>query len=193
MALTGPALLEHMGPRLELLEAHAPTLREECLALSADDFRPLVNAGDYGDDWGAFPLMLEIWQDDFVGLELQDNRARCPRSTAVLDRLPGLVMAGFMRLAPYGYVKPHHDRREDRIIRAFLALQLPPQERTWWRELTTRLLDVRITHQAWNDWDRPRHVLCCDFRLDQTVPTGATERWTPQDARPPERWGDVGQ
>ena len=193
MSLKGAELEAHMQPRLELLRASAEAMRQECLALRAEDFDSLQNGGAYSESWGAFPLWLELWGEDFPGIDLRANRARCPRTVAVLDQLDGLVMSGFMRLAPGGRIVPHSDLREDRVIRAFLSLQLPPYERQWWPELTTRLLDVRHTHQAWNDWDRARHVLCCDFRLEVEVPTGATSsEWTPAglypdaDGSPPE-------
>lgn len=189
MPYTASSLRAHLQSRLDTLEASAEFMLEECLALGPSDFRPLYNGGGYGDDFGAFPLRLELWGEDFPDLDLDAQRARCPRTVEVLDAMEGVLLGGFMRLAPYGNIAPHTDRRDDRCVRVFLSLQLPDQEQSWWPLFTTRILDVRNSHRAWNDSERSRHVLCCDFRLDDVLPSGVVDpRWTPDDVELPARF-----
>jgi beta-hydroxylase len=54
----------------------------------------------YKGDWDTFGLYA-------FGHKRPDNCARCPRTTQLVEAIPGMVMAGFSRLAPGTHIAPH--------------------------------------------------------------------------------------
>lgn len=167
-------------PFLDLLEAHADTFRREGRALSDQDFVPMPDASTYaGGAWQACPLVLEQWAHDFPAAMLDRNRARCPETLRLLQGIDGLVIGGFLRLAPGAEIALHQDIRDDDVIRAHLGLDLPDHERAYWPEGTARLMDIRQPHRASNPSDRWRLTLMVDVRLPFVVPDGAIGPWGP--------------
>ncbi len=56
------------------------------------------------------------------------NCALCPRTTALVESVPGLTTAGFSRLAPGAHIKPHvgYDEYSRYVLRLHLALETNP-------------------------------------------------------------------
>ena len=167
-------------PVLDALEAGAADFLAEALTLPPAAWQPLPGAGEHGrGDWLICLLQLELYGGDFPAAAVAANRAACPRSWARLAALPALEVAGFMWLSPGGEIRPHQDHREDNVVRVILGLQLPRTQHGAWPEGAARLLDIRQPHGATNPGDRPRLVLCCDFRLEAPVPEGVIPPWGP--------------
>ena len=170
-------------PVLDALEAGAGDFLAEALALPEAAWQPLPGAEAHGrGDWLACLLQLELYGGDFPEAALAAHRAACPKTWARLAALPGLEVEGFMRLSPGGEILPHQDHREDNVVRVILGLQLPQAQHGAWPEGTARLLDIRQRHGATNHGDRPRLVLCCDFRLEAPLPDGLIAPWGPTPA-----------
>ena len=168
-------------PFLDVLEAAAETFRAEALGLPDDAYVPLPDAETHTRGrWEVCLLRLDLYADDFPQAILEDNRARCPQTWALLKDQPGLIIAGFMRLTPGSVVLPHRDHRDDDVVRVHVGLQIPEPERDRWPEGTARLMDIRQLHEVKNPSDRDRLTLCCDFRLGVTVPDGAIPPWNPE-------------
>ncbi len=184
-APTPPSPMSHAEQRarfsfLDALEAHAATFREEYEALPDTAFAPMPNAGGYAAHWEACPLFLGQWEQDFPGVDLAANRVLAPRTAAVLDGIDGLIIGGFLRLAPGMEIHLHEDFRDDDVIRAHLGLTLPPHERAYWDEGTARLMDIRAPHQAHNlDGEAWRVTMMVDVRMPFPVPLGAVPPWGP--------------
>ena len=165
---------------LERLEAHADVFRNEALALEEESFYCMPEAANYsGGSWSAYLLQLEQFQQDFPLVSLEKNRGRCPKTWAVVSALPGLVIAGFMRLAPNAEIRPHRAKRDDDVIRAHVGLQLPADEQLYWPEGSARLMDIRALHAAQNRSDRPRLTLCVDVRMPFVIHDGEIPAWGP--------------
>ena len=166
-------------PELKLVEAAAAALRAEVLALPRELFVALPSHEQYTGIWTAFLLRAGRWEHEYPGVDFAANRARCPQATALLEKLPAVNVAGFLRLEPGAELRPHQDHREDQEVRVHLALQLPPEEAAYWPEGTARLLDVRQPHAARNPSDRPRLTFTMDLHVPFIVTPDMIPPWGP--------------
>jgi aspartyl/asparaginyl beta-hydroxylase (cupin superfamily) len=98
------------------------------------------------------------------------NQARCPRTSALLDQIPGLLQAFFSILDP-GKSIPAHDGPYLGYLRYHLALLVPsvdpPSMRVkdqvhTWREGHSILFDDSWNHQVYNTSPERRVVLIVD-------------------------------
>lgn len=164
------------------LEDAADDIREELLKLREKDsnFKPYVNhsagskkAQDWQElnqsmDWTSFHLYRH-------GERIEENCARCPKTSAVLasldlHRVPGYspeVM--FSVLRPHSRIPPHTGSINGRLI-VHLPLIVPENcgalrvvdEQRGWREGECLVFDDAFEHEAWNDSDDTRIVLILD-------------------------------
>jgi len=98
---------------------------------------------------------------------------RCPVTTKVVEQIPGMVMAGFSRLAPGTHIKPHvgYGGWAQYVLRTHLGLIVPqgcemrvgPETRTWQEGKVTVFCDA-TEHEVWNRGEHERVVLLLDFR-----------------------------
>ena len=108
----------------------------------------------------------------YQGLRMEENCRRCPRTTHIIDSIPGTGDAGlvyFSVLAPNSHVTPHCGPTNTRL-RCHLGLVVPPGcqirvglERRSWEEGKCLLLDDSFEHEAWNSSGESRAVLILDF------------------------------
>ncbi len=118
-----------------------------------------------GRNWTTYAFLV-------FGQRIDENRAQCPQTAALLDRLPGLQNAWFSILAP-GTVIPPHRGPTRAIVRCHLGLMVPrDRERCWirvdeqrysWREGEVVLFDDTYEHEVHNDTPDRRVVLFLDF------------------------------
>lgn len=168
-------------PWLAELEAGFETIRREAQAVFAgglESFAPYVAnapgtplnqwaALDHNRDWGAFFLYRH-------GKRAAANCARMPGTSALLDGLPLLELAGrapnafLSRLAPRTRIPPHNGVTNARIT-VHLPLFVPPGcgfrvggETREWVEGRAWAFDDTIEHEAWNDSEQPRLILIVD-------------------------------
>lgn len=171
---------EHF-PWFEELEAATPEVLEELLALlGARDpgLTPYIamapgtpaskwSALDKSLDWGAFHL----WKE---GERIDENCARAPRTTALVEslplcRIPGRAPAVFFSILKAGsHIPPHTGVTNVRSI-VHLPLIVPDDcafrvggETREWRIGEAFAFDDTIEHEAWNRSDRDRAVLIID-------------------------------
>ena len=169
-------------PWLEALEAAAPVLRAEMLAVGFRDAAlvPYMDLPDTGpvDQWAelnrsrawtAFHLLRH-------GERLEANCARCPATLAALAHVPQpqavnrSPSAMFSVLEARSRIPPHTGVSNTRLV-GHLALSVPPRcgfrvgaETRAWREGEAWVFDDTIEHEAWNDSGTPRAVLIFDVR-----------------------------
>ncbi|MFM5954899.1 MAG: aspartyl/asparaginyl beta-hydroxylase domain-containing protein [Novosphingobium sp.] len=168
-------------PWLDELEAETDAIREELLGIlddPGDAIRPYVrieegapaskwSALDHSLDWGACFL----WEHGQPNLPVH---ARCPRTAAVLARLPLLRIpnrapaAFFSILRPRSHIPPHVGVTNTRAI-IHLPLIVPPGcgfrvggETREWVEGQAFAFDDTIEHEAWNTSDQRRAILIID-------------------------------
>lgn len=148
------------------LEAHWLDIRRELEQLPAaawEDWpeQELYNPGG----WAVFGLF-------FFGRKLVKNCAACPQTVGLLQRVPGMVTAGFSNMMPGAHIRPHRGYTSA-VLRCHLGLVVPSgnelrvgSETRSWSEGSCLVFDDTTEHEAWNRSDRRRVVLLLDFKRE---------------------------
>ncbi len=168
-------------PWMDELEANAATIREEALAVLAGDrlLEPFLGEGSDGVATGQLrnDRGKPAWDAFFFyrhGRRYDDNCARCPATTAVLERLP-LVRIDehapeilFSVLTPGSHILPHTGVTNARLV-GHLALIVPPDcairvgdETRQWEDGRGFVFDDTYEHEAWNLSGETRVVMILD-------------------------------
>ena len=102
------------------------------------------------------------------GFKSEANCARCPRTTELLERIPGMKTAMFSVLSPGKHISAHRGPYKG-VLRYHLGLKIPEpragcrlrvgEEVRHWEEGGSLLFDDTFEHEAWNDTDGVRVVL----------------------------------
>ena len=163
------------------LEAATAQIREEFDALIASEAAELVPYIQYPDD-----VPLRQWESlnrsrDWTAVHLLQNGRRvernarhCPRTMALLERLPQPDVPGaspnamFSLLAPRTRIPPHTGVANTRLV-CHLPLIVPPDcgfrvgaETRRWEPGGAFVFDDTIEHEAWNDSGELRVVFIFD-------------------------------
>src|SRR5215217_7132517 len=149
------------------LERNWEIIRDEMIALRSRGFIAWPEKSLYGENgWSTFGLYA-------FGQQQTANCALCPRTTALVESVPGMSMAGFSRLAPGAHIKPHvgYDEYSRYVLRLHLALETNGEcairvadETRSWREGKTLIFCDAVEHEAWNRGQTTRTVLLLDFK-----------------------------
>ena len=115
------------------------------------------------------------WKTYFLlgyGMDCELNRAQCPQTARILDRIPGIKTAFFSILSPKKHIPPHRGPYNG-ILRYHLGLVVPePREQCrirvgdqihHWNEGESFIFDDTFNHQVWNNTGGLRVVLFVDF------------------------------
>jgi aspartyl/asparaginyl beta-hydroxylase (cupin superfamily) len=144
------------------LESRWRDIRAECEALPGQSFEPWVQREMYGTGWSVYGLIA-------FGAPIDAALASCPATAAALAAVPHLTTAGFSRLAPGAWIKPHvgwvttvYRAHLGLIVPEHCALRVGGQTRPW-REGSTLIFDDTSVHEAWNRSTHTRTVLLFDF------------------------------
>ena len=117
----------------------------------------------------------EQWKTYFFyafGHKAEKNCNRCPETTKLLARIPGMTTAMFSILAPGKHV-PEHRGYYKGVLRYHLGLIVPspsalcrirvgPDFRSW-EEGQSMIFDDTHPHEVWNDSASYRAILFADF------------------------------
>lgn len=150
------------------LEEAFPVIRNELFAILEHEGAGFKAYRDENDvrlaGWNTFNFF-------FYGKKIEENCARCPETTRVLESLPRFERDHIMfsALNPHSAIPPHYGPMNG-IIRAHLPLVVPPgcyikvgdEERTW-VEGKLLVFDDSYLHQVWNHSDDVRIVLFMNF------------------------------
>lgn len=168
-------------PWLADLEAATADIREELQGLLAGNNPAIIpyvrlDPGSPQGKWTALDHSLD-WSACFLYEYGQPNQAmldRCPKTAAILDRLPLMRIPGkapnafFSMLKPGSRIPAHTGVTNMRAI-VHLALDIPPGcgfrvggETREWVEGKAFAFDDSIDHEAWNESDRRRAILIVD-------------------------------
>jgi aspartyl/asparaginyl beta-hydroxylase (cupin superfamily) len=149
------------------LERDWTIIRDEMIALRSTGFMAWPEKSLYGETgWSTFGLYA-------FGQKQAANCALCPRTTELVESIPGMVMAGFSRLTPGAHIKPHvgYDEYSRYVLRLHLGLETNPdcairvadETRSWEKGKTIIFCDA-VEHEAWNRGTTTRTVLLLDFK-----------------------------
>lgn len=142
-------------------------------------FEPWPETDLYTGTWDVFGLY-------YMGQKLEKNCALCPKTTALVESVPGMTTAGFSALEPETEISPHTGYT-DAVLRCHLGLITPQPVEGQHSLLPTCALQVEKDiyvwtpgrafvfddtkmHSAWNYGDRTRFVLLLDFLKGGTAP-----------------------
>ena len=116
------------------------------------------------------------WKSFFLcghGYKIPANCARCPATAALLDRIPGVVVAFFSIFEPGTHV-PEHYGLTKALLNVHLGLIVPNgiyrceirvrDEIRRWSPGQLLIFDETYNHEAWNLTDQPRVVLFLHVR-----------------------------
>lgn len=169
--------IESTCPQLREIDRGFEAIRGECLALleekatipryhDLDRMQSYISAkGDPNKDWKIFYLYA-------MGEKPAANRARCPATSAALDRIPNLFQAFFSILDAGKSIPPHRGPYRG-YIRYHLGLVVPAENPPslrikdqvyTWKEGESVLFDDSWDHEVRNECAQDRVVLIVDIR-----------------------------
>lgn len=167
-----PYIDSSLFPWAATLESNWRDIRAELDALSVNgaEILPLARVSpDHhrvakDGKWKSFVL-------EAYGYHVPRNRALCPRTSELLDQVPGLVLAMFSIMDPGTYV-PLHKGVSKALLNGHLALDVPDGdcrievggETRSWQDGKLLILDDTFPHQVWNNTDKRRVVLLMQVR-----------------------------
>jgi aspartyl/asparaginyl beta-hydroxylase (cupin superfamily) len=132
---------------------------------------------DPDKDWKVFPL-------DIMGVKPEPYCARCPKTMALLEGIPGLFEA-FFSILEGGKSIPHHEGPYRGYLRYHLGLVVPernpPSIRLkdtvyTWKEGESVLFDDSWDHEVYNECESDRVVLIVDVRRPMPQPFDGVNR-----------------
>jgi aspartate beta-hydroxylase len=164
------------------LEAATDTIRgelEDALAAAKDDFAPYIAypKGTPVNQWGELNhsarwSSLHLWRD---GVRQEAACKLCPKTTALLERLPLADQPGYAPTAMFSALDaktkiPAHTGSTNVRLLCHLPLILPGparfrvgNETREWKMGEAWVFDDTIEHEAWNDADELRVILIFDI------------------------------
>lgn len=153
------------------LKANWETIRDEALAVAHNpDAVPALNSisPDHAriaadSNWRSFFLI-------GYGARIEANIARCPQTTALLERIPGLNSGFFSILKPGTHI-PRHRGVTKALLTCHLGLVVPRgplrmevEDRVvGWGAGEMLIFDDTYPHEVWNDTSGTRIVLLVQF------------------------------
>ncbi|MBI5716935.1 MAG: aspartyl/asparaginyl beta-hydroxylase domain-containing protein [Burkholderiales bacterium] len=162
-------------PALRLLDRHRDEIRRELEPLLAERGRiPQYHEVDRTQadisGQGAADKAWRVFMLKWVAGGVAANRARCPRTAALLDGVPGVISAFFSILEP-GKCVPAHDGPYLGYLRYHLALKVPAENPPsirikdtthTWVDGGSILFDDSWNHEVYNGASEMRVVLIVD-------------------------------
>jgi aspartyl/asparaginyl beta-hydroxylase (cupin superfamily) len=181
--------VDRTRPELRALDRESPAIKQELAGLLAEKASiPRYHDLDQGQtyisgtvdkdkDWKVFYLYA-------MGEKPEANRARCPRTAALLDRVPGLFQA-FFSILDGGKSVPAHRGPYRGYLRYHLGLVVPEDDppsirikdqHYTWKEGESILFDDSWDHEVFNRAKSDRVVLIVDVRRPMPLPFRALNR-----------------
>jgi tetratricopeptide (TPR) repeat protein len=165
------------------LEGATAAIREEMLAVLAEDsgFEPFLGHFDDNQLEGHLANAIggkPVWNAFFFyrhGTRYEANHARCPRTSAVLEKVPLCFVPDhspeccYSVLTAGSHILPHRGVTNTRLV-THLGLLVPDGdirlevsgESTGWEEGRCFTFDDTFEHEAWNRSDKTRVVMLMD-------------------------------
>ncbi|MCW1430253.1 aspartyl/asparaginyl beta-hydroxylase domain-containing protein [Novosphingobium sp. JCM 18896] len=157
-------------PGIRALSENWEAIRDEAAAVLADRARVPALGKVSPDHRGIAPT--SSWKSFFFtgyGYQAKANRARCPKTAALLDSIPDLVVGFYSIFEPGTHVKAHKGVTSG-LINIHLPLSVPArdlgrcelrveQDYRSWTPGHLLVFDETYEHEAWNQTSEPRLVL----------------------------------
>lgn len=170
----------------DLLESNWTTIREELDAVLEHRDR-LPNFQDISEDQQSITKD-DNWKTFFLygfGYKAETNCSLAPRTTEVVEQIPGMKTAFFSILSPGKHIPAHRGPYKG-VVRAHLGLKVPePREQCrirvgdevrHWEKGEVMIFDDTHDHEVWNDTDGERVVLFLDVERPLDPPMNVINR-----------------
>ena len=156
----------------QLLRDNWETIREECISVAMQP-EAAPSLATISPDHRAI-AKVNMWRSFFLwgyGFPAEENLERCPRTTKIIEQIPGLNTAFFSILAPGTHI-PDHRGVTKALITCHLGLIVPKDgdvrmrvddRIVRWAEGETLVFDDTYQHEVWNDTENTRVVLLIQF------------------------------
>jgi aspartyl/asparaginyl beta-hydroxylase (cupin superfamily) len=182
--------VDRTRPELRALDRGFPEIRDEVMAvLPRKDGLPSYHELDTTQTYISATVNPEkAWKVFYLhamGETPEANAALCPKTTALLQGIPGLFQAFFSILEAGKSVPPHVGPYRG-YLRYHLGLVVPDEdppsirikdEHYTWREGESILFDDSWNHEVINHCPRDRVILIVDIRRPMPFPFDATNRF----------------
>ncbi|WP_316251176.1 aspartyl/asparaginyl beta-hydroxylase domain-containing protein [Sphingomonas sp. JC676] len=157
----------------QLLRGNWQAIRNEAIT-AALERRPAPSLASISPDHRAI-APVNKWRSFFLwgyGYSVRENLERCPVTTRIVERIPGLNSAFFSILAPGTHIPAHRGVTKG-LITCHLGLIVPRDgdvrmrvsDRVMrWSEGETLVFDDTYDHEVWNDTSGTRVVLLIQVR-----------------------------
>jgi beta-hydroxylase len=173
-------------PWIVQVEQNWEVIRQELEPLLADR-DALPNFQDISRD------QIEITDDDrwktfFLfgyGFRAELTTELCPRTTALMEQIPGMTTAMFSILSPRKHILDHRGPYKG-VLRYHLGLIVPKDREACrirvgddirhWEEGRSLIFDDTFNHEVWNDTDETRVVLFVDVERPLPSPESLINR-----------------
>lgn len=156
---------------IPVLERRWPDIRAEALRIRGEDIPSL---GDISFDHGRIAADRR-WKSFFLkgyGYRMGSNCDQAPITTALIDKIPGLVTANFSVLEAGGHI-PRHWGMTKGMLTYHLALKVPAERERCrmtieegdelhvlpWEEGSSFVFDDMFNHEVWNETTDDRYIL----------------------------------
>ena len=156
----------------QLLRNQWQTIREEAIAVALQG-QASPSLATISPDHRAI-AKANMWRSFFLwgySFRIDDNAARCPKTSAIVEQIPGLNSAFFSILAPGTHIPAHRGVTKG-LITCHLGLIVPRDgdvrmrvdtRIVRWAEGETLVFDDTYDHEVWNDTTGTRVVLLIQF------------------------------
>ena len=158
-------------PELKVLRENWQVFREEALALADQGY---IKASDKYDDAGFNSFFRTGWKRFYLkwyGENHPSAKKLCPKTLALLNKVPSVKAAMFASLPPGSKLVKHRDPYAG-SLRYHLGLITPNSDQCsifvdgesyYWRDGEDIMFDETYIHYAHNQTDHPRIILFCDI------------------------------
>lgn len=163
-------------PWITVLEHRWRDIREEAVRIRSEDIPSL---GDISFDHGRIAADRR-WRAFFLkgyGYRMGNNCDRAPITTALIEKVPGLVTANFSVMEAGGHI-PRHWGMTKGMLTYHLALKVPAEREKCrmvieegdtrhvmlWKEGESFVFDDMYNHEVWNDSDEDRYILLIQIK-----------------------------
>jgi len=176
----------NLFPWIPALEANWETVRDEAVALLGNDPMKVPSVRDISPDHRKIAVD-DKWRSFFLygyGVRIDKNCARCPETTKIVERIPGLLSAFYSVMLKGAHV-PRHTGPTKAILTAHLGLVVPKKredcrmqvsgQTVTWKEGKVLVFDDMFPHEVWNDTDEDRIILLLHIKRPLKFP-GSTLR-----------------
>lgn len=162
-------------PWTRSLEENWPDIRAEMDAIENESFIDWPNVNMYDGAWQLFGLY-------GFGKRFDKNCNRCPKTAALVEKIPAMTTAVFSSMDPGTYLPPHCGAT-NAVLRCHLGVKVPPEcgirvdkQTTDWQEGVCVVFDDTYEHEVWNRGEFRRINLIIDFWKPMRIPGNRMRR-----------------